>query len=92
MPETRGKRVEEMGEISGDTVDVHITSDGRGLVEKSEAVVEEAEIATPAPMGERGRSSSGAFQYSWDYDRHTHLCCSAGSKRKRGHVDHLGSR
>lgn len=48
VPETRGKPVEEMGEIFGDKVDVHITSDGRGLVEKSEAVVEHTEITAPA--------------------------------------------
>ncbi len=48
IPETRGKPVEEMGEMFGDKIDVHITSDGRGLVEKSEAVVEEAEFTAPA--------------------------------------------
>jgi hypothetical protein len=50
VPETRGKPVEEMGEIFGDKIDVHMTSDGRGLVEKSEAVVEHAEVTEP---GER---------------------------------------
>ncbi len=49
VPETRGKPVEEMGEIFGDTVDVHITSDGRGLVEKSKAVVEVEDVKITAP-------------------------------------------
>lgn len=47
IPETRGKPVEEMGEIFGDTLDLHLTSDGRGLVEKPEVVVQHAEIAAP---------------------------------------------
>ena len=38
VPETRGRPVEEMGALFGDDVVLHMTSDGRGLVEKSEGV------------------------------------------------------
>ncbi|KIV79067.1 hypothetical protein PV11_06654 [Exophiala sideris] len=34
VPETRGKPVEEIGALFGDEVVLHMTSDGRGLVEK----------------------------------------------------------
>jgi hypothetical protein len=39
VPETRGLPVEEMGALFGDEVVLHMTSDGRGLVEKSDGVV-----------------------------------------------------
>ena len=37
--ETQGRPVEEMGALFGDEVVLHMTSDGRGLVEKSDGVV-----------------------------------------------------
>lgn len=39
VPETRGKPVEEMGALFGEDVILHMTSDGRGLIEKPNAVV-----------------------------------------------------
>jgi hypothetical protein len=38
VPETRGKPVEEMGALFGDEVVLHITADGRDLVEKDVGV------------------------------------------------------
>jgi hypothetical protein len=38
IPETRGRPVEEMGALFGEEVVLHMTSDGRGLVEKSDGV------------------------------------------------------
>lgn len=35
VPETRGRPVEELGALFGDEVVLHMTSDGRGLVEKT---------------------------------------------------------
>lgn len=44
VPETRGKPVEEMGTLFGEEVVLHMTSDGRGVVEKpNEVIVEEIE-------------------------------------------------
>lgn len=34
VPETRGLPIEEMGALFGEEVAVHMTSDGRGIVEK----------------------------------------------------------
>ena len=46
IPETRGKPVEEVGALFGEEVMLHVTSDGRGLVEKpGGVVVEEVEVA-----------------------------------------------
>jgi len=39
IPETRGKPVEEMGALFGEEVMLHMTSNGRGLVEKTEGMV-----------------------------------------------------
>ncbi|OAL29224.1 hypothetical protein AYO22_02118 [Fonsecaea multimorphosa] len=39
IPETRGRPVEEMGALFGDDVVLHLTLDGRGLVEKTEGMV-----------------------------------------------------
>ena len=36
--ETRGRPIEEMGALFGDEVVLHMTSDGRGLVEKSDGI------------------------------------------------------
>lgn len=45
VPETRGKPVEEMGALFGEEVVLHMTADGRGLVEKSDGMVlEELEV------------------------------------------------
>ena len=45
IPETRGKPVEEMGALFREEVMLHMTSDGRGLVEKPGCVtVEEIEV------------------------------------------------
>ena len=38
LPETRGLPIEEMGALFGEEVVVHMTSDGRGLVEKNDGV------------------------------------------------------
>ena len=38
IPETRGRPVEEMGALFGEEVVLHMTSDGRGLVEKNNGV------------------------------------------------------
>ena len=47
VPETRAKPVEEMGALFGeeDEVMLHMTSDGKGIVEKPDGVhVEEVEV------------------------------------------------
>ena len=45
VPETRGLPIEEMGALFGDEVALHMTSDGRGIVEKPEEVeVEQIEV------------------------------------------------
>lgn len=36
VPETKGLPIEEMGALFGDGVALHITSDGRSIVEKPE--------------------------------------------------------
>lgn len=40
IPETKGLPVEEIGALFGDTVAVHLTADGQGIVEDKEAVVQ----------------------------------------------------
>ncbi|EXJ68554.1 uncharacterized protein A1O5_08347 [Cladophialophora psammophila CBS 110553] len=46
IPETRGRPVEEMGALFGEEVVLHMTLDGRGLVEKTEGVAfEQIEVA-----------------------------------------------
>lgn len=42
VPETKGLPIEEMGALFGDKVALHMTPDGRGIVEKPE--VEQVEI------------------------------------------------
>ncbi|KIW79482.1 hypothetical protein Z517_06094 [Fonsecaea pedrosoi CBS 271.37] len=45
LPETRLKSLEELGALFGDMVVVHLTDDGRGIVEKPEGLeVEEVEL------------------------------------------------
>ncbi|OQV04558.1 hypothetical protein CLAIMM_09418 [Cladophialophora immunda] len=45
VPETRGRPVEEMGALFGEEVVLHMTLDGRGLVEKTEGVaLEQIEV------------------------------------------------
>lgn len=45
VPETKGLPIEEMGALFGDEVALHMTSDGRGIVEKPEGVeVEQVEV------------------------------------------------
>ncbi|TVY33848.1 MFS glucose transporter, partial [Lachnellula occidentalis] len=39
IPETKGLALEEIGELFGDKVVVHMTSDGRGIVEKGEGMI-----------------------------------------------------
>ncbi len=44
--ETRGRPVEEMGALFGDEVVLHMTSDGRGLVEKTDGIaLDHVEVA-----------------------------------------------
>lgn len=38
IPETRGRPVEEMGELFGDEVVMQLTSDGHVLVEKTDGI------------------------------------------------------
>jgi hypothetical protein len=46
VPETQGIPVEEMGALFGDEVALHMTADGRGIVEKPGAArVEQLELA-----------------------------------------------
>lgn len=51
VPETRGRPVEELGALFGDEVVLHLTSDGRGLVEKTNgADVNQVELVEAKPM------------------------------------------
>lgn len=50
VPETRGRPVEELGALFGDEVVLHLTSDGRGLVEKTNAAdVNQVELVETSP-------------------------------------------
>lgn len=40
IPETKGLPVEEIGALFGDTVAVHLTADGQGIVEDKEGAVQ----------------------------------------------------
>lgn len=43
VPETKGLALEEIGELFGDKVMLHMTPDERGIVEKNGSLAEEVE-------------------------------------------------
>ena len=45
IPETKGLPVEEIGALFGDTVAVHLTADGEGIVEDKQVEVQVENIA-----------------------------------------------